>query len=211
MAMITEAEDFFTRGCGRCARFDSPDCAAWRWRAGLLALRDLCLGMGLSEAVRWAHPTYRHAGRNIALLGAMRGEFRLNFMDAGLLDDNAGLLERQGPNCAVPGSLRFTDAERVAALAPAIRDFLRQLMDHAEAGRKPPAHPPAAALTEMPEELQAALEGDPALAAAFAALTPGRQRSYLLALNGARQSATRHARIVRFRPRILAGKGATER
>lgn len=206
--MITEAGDFFTKGCGRCARFATPDCAALAWGEGLVALRRLCLGMGLVETVKWAHPTYLHAGRNIAILGALRGDFRLSFFNAALLRDSAGLLQRQGPNSATPGTIRFTDPAQVAGLAPVIRDCLRQLMAHAEAGTRAPK--PQSRI-EMPEELAEALDADAELAEAFHRLTPGRQRSYFVALNQARQSATRVARIARLRDRIIAGKGATER
>ena len=80
--MITEIEDFFTKGCGRCARFDTPDCSARVWGDGLLALRALCREAGLVETVKWGHPCYMHAGRNVALIGALRGDFRLNFFEA---------------------------------------------------------------------------------------------------------------------------------
>lgn len=208
MAMITEVGDFFTKGCGRCARFATPDCSALVWSEGLVALRRLCLEMGLAETVKWAHPVYMHAGRNIAILGALRGDFRLSFMNPGLLRDTEGVLEPQGPNSATPGTIRFTDPAQVAALAPVIRAYLRQLMDHAEAGTKPPK--PESRI-EMPDELAEALDADAELAEAFHALTPGRQRGYFFNLNQARQSATRMARIEKFRDRILAGKGATDR
>jgi uncharacterized protein YdeI (YjbR/CyaY-like superfamily) len=94
------------------------------------------------------------------------------------------------------------------ALAPVIRAYLAEAMGYAEAGLRAPKAAPA---IELPDELVAALDRDPALAEAFRALTPGRQRSYTINLAGARTSATRHARIARFRDRILAGKGATER
>ncbi|MBL4918492.1 YdeI/OmpD-associated family protein [Szabonella alba] len=208
MAMITDADDYFLKGCGRCARFATPDCSVQRWVGGLKHLRRICLDMGLQETVKWGHPTYIHAGRNIALFGALRGDFRLSFMNAGLLTDKDGLLEPAGPNSATPAVLRFTDAAQAAGMEPAIRDFLRQLMDHAEAGTKPPK---AETRAEMPEELAEALDSDPELAEAFHALTPGRQKSYVFAIGQAKQSATRIARIAKFRDRILAGKGAMER
>jgi len=208
MAMITDADDFFTKGCGRCARFATPDCATRPWIEGLHQLRRICRDMDLAEVVKWAHPTYMHAGRNIAILGAFRGDFRLSFMNPGLLTDNWGVLEPQGPNSRTPGMIRFTDPGQVRALEPAIRDCLRQLMDHAEAGRKPPR---TQRRLDMPDELAEALDADPELARAFRALTPGRQNSYMFNLGQARRSATRIARIERFRDRIIAGKGATER
>jgi uncharacterized protein YdeI (YjbR/CyaY-like superfamily) len=93
-------------------------------------------------------------------------------------------------------------------MEPVIRAYLRRLMDHAEAGTKPPK---AERDIDMPDELVEALDADVELAEAFWALTPGRQKSYMFNLNQAKQSATRVARVVRFRAHILAGKGAMER
>ena len=93
-------------------------------------------------------------------------------------------------------------------MEPVIRAYLRQLMDHAEAGTRPPK---VEREIDMPEELTDALDADPELAAAFHALTPGRQKSYMFNLNQARQSATRVVRIEKFRAKIIAGKGAMER
>lgn len=208
MAMITDPEDYFTKGCGRCERFATPDCSTRQWIDGLNHLRRICLDMGLEETVKWAHPTYMHADRNIAIFGAFRGDFRLSFMNPDLLNDTDGVLEPQGPNSRTPGMIRFTDIIQVGAMEPVIRAYLRQLMDHAEAGTKPPK---VQTEIDMLEELSEALDADPELSEAFHALTPGRQRSYMFNLNHAKQSATRIARIEKFRDRIIAGKGAMER
>jgi uncharacterized protein YdeI (YjbR/CyaY-like superfamily) len=208
MAMITDIGDYFARGCGRCARFDTPDCSTKRWAEGLGALRALCLGAGLAEVVKWGHPCYIHAGRNVAILGAFRDDFRISFFEAGLLSDPQRVLERQGPNTRVPDALRFRENGAVGAMAPAVRDFLAEAMAHAEAGRRAPRGPGE---LDLPEEMVEALDADAELAEAFARLTPGRQRSYGIALASARTSATRIARIGRLRDRILAGRGATER
>src|SRR5579862_5248248 len=208
MAMISDPEEFFTKGCGRCDRFATPDCSTRRWIDGLNDLRRICLDMGLSETVKWAHPCYMHAGRNIAIFGALRGDFRLSFMNPGLVRDTEGVLEPQGPNSQTPSMIRFTAVKRVGEMEPVIRAYLRQLMDHAEAGTKPPK---AKREIDMPDELVEALDADAELAEAFQALTPGRQKSYMFNLNQAKQSATRVARIEKFREKIIAGKGALER
>ncbi len=208
MAMITDPDDFFTKGCGRCERFATPDCSTRLWIDDLNALRRICLDMGLEETVKWAHPCYMHAGRNIAIFGAFRTDYRLSFMNAGLLKDTAGVLEPQGPNSQTPSMIRFTAVGQVGPMETVIRAYLRQLMDHAEAGTKPPK---AEREIDMPDELTEALDADPELAEAFQALTPGRQRSYMFDLNQAKQSATRVARIEKFRGKIIAGKGALER
>ena len=205
--MISDVADFFTKGCGRCARFDTPDCSALRWAEAVAALRQVCLAAGLAEDLRWGHPCYRHAGRNIAVLGATKDGVRLGLTEAALLDDPQALLTPAGPNTRQADTLRVTSPEAVARLAAALGDLLAQAMRHAEAGVKAPK--PAHAL-DLPDELIEALDADPALAEAFHALTPGRQRSHVLALASAKAPATRRVRIERLRPRILAGKGATE-
>jgi len=208
MAMITDPDDFFTKGCGRCERFATPDCSTRPWIDGLTALRRIFLELGLKETVKWAHPCYTHAGRNIAIMGAFRSDFRLNFLNPGLLDDPLGLLELQGPGSRTPSMIRFTATDQVGEKAGAIAAFARQLMDHAAAGTKAPK---TARALDMPDELAEALDADPELADAFHALTPGRRNSYLINLAQAKQPATRIARIEKFRPRIIAGKGALER
>lgn len=206
--MITEIEDFFTLGCGRCEHFATPQCTTRLWIEGITTLRAICTGMGLVETVKWAHPCYMHAGRNIALIGSLRSDHRLIFFNPALLKDPQGVLERQGPNTQYPDMIRFTDNSRATALADTIRAYLSEAMAYAEAGILPQRQ---AREIEMPDELIDALDSDPELAEAFHALTPGRQKSYLFNLNSAKTSATRLARIEKFRPLILAGKGALER
>ena len=94
--MITDIEDYFSKGCGRCARFATPDCSTRKWAAGLGALRQICLEAGLVETVKWGHPCYMHADRNIALFGAFRGDFRLTFFNAALLNDPEGRSGKTG-------------------------------------------------------------------------------------------------------------------
>ncbi|HLY80166.1 MAG TPA: YdeI/OmpD-associated family protein [Caulobacteraceae bacterium] len=208
MAMISDPDDFFTKGCGRCDRFATPNCSTRRWIDDLNRLRRICLDMGLQETVKWAHPCYMHAGRNIAIFGAFQTDFRLSFMNAALLNDTEGVLTPQGPNSQTPSMIRFTAVGQVGELEPTIRAYLRQLIEHAEAGTKAPK---AAREVDMPDELTDALDADPELAEAFAALTPGRRKSYMFNLNQAKQPATRVARIEKFRDQIIAGKGAMER
>ena len=206
--MITDIEDYFSRGCGRCDRFATPDCATQTWREGLDSLRRICRDVGLQETVKWGHPCYMHAGRNIAIIGALRGDFRLSFFDAALMQDPDGILERQGPNTRHPDMIRVRSNAEAAKLEPIIRTYLAEAMGYAEAGILPPKDPQD---RDLPEELVAAMDADPELAEAFHALTPGRQRSYVINLNGAKTSATRTARIGKFREHILAGKGTTEK
>lgn len=204
--MITDVADYFTRGCGRCARFDSRACSTAVWAPALATLRDLCRAAGLEETVKWGHPCYMHAGRNVALIGATLAGPQLSLFEAGLLSDP--LLRPAGPNSRVADTIFLTDAAEVAALAPRIAALLAEAKAHAAAGRRAAR---VASDLDLPDELVAALDADPALAEAFAALTPGRQRSHVLALTSTANPATRRARIQRLRGLILAGKDAQGR
>ena len=158
--------------------------------------------------MKWAHPCYMHAGRNIAIIGALRHDFRLSFFDASMMTDPEGVLEHQGPNTRHADMIRFTANQDVARLEPIIRAYLSEAMGYAAAGMRPPKDPYE---RDLPDELVAALDADPELALAFHALTPGRRNSYIIHLNGAKASSTRTARIAKFRDKIIAGKGANER
>ena len=206
--MITDIEDYFVKGCGRCPRFATPDCSVQQWLQGLRDLRQICEDIGLKETLKWAHPCYMHAGRNIVIMGAFRAEFRLSFFNAGLMKDPEGILEKQGPNTHHPDMIRFSANEQVQTMRPVIESYLKEAMGYAEAGILPEK---VVEDIELPDELIEALDSDPELAEAFHSLTPGRQKSYVINLNSAKASATRVARIDKFRDKILAGKGAMER
>ena len=206
--MITEVEDFFTKGCGRCDRFDTPDCSATLWAEGLAKLRAICLSAGLEEVVKWGQPCYRHAGRNIAILSAYRDKFVLGFFNAALMKDPDGVLDKPGPNTQHANTIYFRQVAQVEALEKTMLSYLNEAKSYAEEGRLPPKN---TATPDLPVELADALDEDSALAEAFHALTPGRQRSYVINLNGAKKSQTRISRIEKFRDKIFDGKGADER
>lgn len=206
--MIDRVDDYFSRGCGRCERFDSPACSAIKWMEGLSELRDICLSNGLHETVKWGHPCYEHAGRNIVIFGAFQNDFRLSFFNPSLMSDPEGILEKAGPNTQHAGTIRFVSQRGVAERSAVLSAYLQEAMGYAEQGLKPVKVERA---LDMPEELIDALDADPELAEAFEKLTPGRQKSYVFNLNSAKQSATRVARIEKFRSKIMAGKGALER
>lgn len=206
--MITAIEDFFTKGCGRCDRFDTPACSAQVWGEGLKQLRRICLDLKLVETVKWGHPCYMFGDRNIVLFGALRGDFRLAFFNAALMKDPQGVLEKQGPNTQHPDVIRFTDSAQVKAMKDTIVAYVHEAMGYAAAGIQAPRDQRT---LELPVELVDALDADPELAEAFHQLTPGRQRSYVIALNAAKKPETRILRIGKFRKNILAGRGAQER
>lgn len=206
--MVETIDEYFAKGCGRCPRFGTPDCSTQKWVQGLRQLQELCLEQGLRESLKWGHPCYTYQDRNVAILGAFVADFRLTFFDASLFDDRHGLLEKQGPNSAHPSTIRFANSQQVATRRAEIVELFQQALSNVEAGRKPVKQKTELVL---PAELVQALASDFELNQAFEALTPGRQRSYVIHLDGAKTSSTRLARIAKFREHVIAGKGFNER
>lgn len=206
--MISDIEDYFIKGCGRCKRFNTSECSTKVWEKGLARLRDICLSTDLKETVKWGHPCYMHADRNIVIIGAFQDNFRLSFFNAGLMKDPEGVLEKQGPNTRHPDMIRFTSNDGPAEREDMILTYLDEAKEYAKAGTKPPKDDRA---LDLPDELVEALDADAELSEAFHALTPGRQKSYVINLNGAKKSETRVSRIEKFCDKIIEGKGANER
>lgn len=192
---------------------DDPRVAAYfarkgPWMAELAALRAVLRASGLAEEFKWRGPCYTHAGGNIAFVGAMKAGVSLGFFKGVLLDDPAGLLELPGENSRVARVYRLTSVAQLAAQREELIAVLAQAMRLQAEGAKVslPEAPPA-----LPSELAAALGADPALAEAFGALTPGRQRGWVITIGSAKTSAGRLARVARAQPKILAGKGIHDR
>lgn len=206
--MITDIEDYFSKGCGRCERFATPSCSTRRWAKGLGELRRICLDVGLVETLKWGHPCYMHSDRNIAIVGAFRDDFRVTFFNAALMQDPLGILESGGPNTRHRELIRFRSEAQVFGMQATIRAYLKEAIGYAANGVRPPQDKLEVII---PNELLEALDADPELAQAFRSLTPGRQRSYVINLGSAKTPATRMTRISKFREKILSGKGANER
>lgn len=177
------------------------------WPEELAALRPILLGCGLDESIKWGKPCYSDGDRNIAIMQEMKGFLALMFFKGALLDDPQGVLRSQGPNSRSARRVELTSVDDVAAHEGAIRDLVASAIAVEEAGL---SVGPAPEL-ELCEELTERLAADPELAAAFEALTPGRQREYNLHIADAKQAKTREARIDKHVPQILAGKGMRDR
>ncbi len=178
-----------------------------QWPAEMTALRPTLLAQGLSEDIKWNKPCYSHEGHNIAIMQEMKGFLALLFTKGALITDPDGVLEPQGPNTRSAMRVCFRSVGDVERLAPAVADFVKEAIAIEAAGLD--VGPPPA--LELVAELQQRLDADPALAAAFTALTPGRQREYHLHISGAKKAETREARIDTFVPKILEGRGFRDR
>ena len=180
---------------------------AKQWPDELRAVRSLLLNCGLDESLKWNKPCYSDAGKNIAILQEMKSFLALMFFKGALLTDPDGVLRDQGPNSRSARRVMFTSVDDVTTQSKTITALVAQAIAVERSGRQVPAANPL----ELAAELRSSLDADDALATAFAALTPGRQREYNLYITGAKQSTTRQRRIEACVPRILTGKGLRDR
>ncbi|MFZ5440094.1 MAG: YdeI/OmpD-associated family protein [Myxococcota bacterium] len=208
--MNTTSVDAYLRdGCGRCDKYQTPACKVHLWTKPLEALRALVKATGLVEEMKWGSPCYTLGGKNVVMLVSLKEYCAIQFFKGSLLEDPEALLESPGPNSQHVRLLKLRSAADITKHRAAVKRFLAQAIELEGAGvtvKKKPA-----ASLELPEELARRLAAEPALGKAFEALTPGRQRSHVLHIAGAKQPETRERRVDRCAEDILAGRGFNER
>lgn len=176
-----------------------------KWREEYAALRDIVLDCQLTEELKWGVPCYTFQQRNIVIIHGFKDYFALLFFKGALMRDPNGLLIQQTENVQAGRQVRFVNIQEIRTLEPILKAYIHEAIGVEKSGAKIPRKQTKD--FAVPEEFQVKLREVPALKKAFAALTPGRQRAYLLHFSGAKQSTTRSARIEKCMPNILAGKG----
>lgn len=176
-----------------------------QWREELSALREILAASGLEEDLKWGHPCYTQDGKNVALIHGFKDYCAVLFHKGALLKDAKGLLVQQTKNVQSARQLRFTSRAEVAKHAKALAAYVKEAAALERAGAK--VAKKETRDFDVPDELRDALAADAKLKKAFEALTPGRQRGYLLHVGGAKLAATRAARVAKHTPRILKGLG----
>jgi len=179
-----------------------------RWVKEIAAMQKVLAGLGMTEERKWGKPTYTVDGKNIVILQDFKEYFALGFFQGALLEDPKRLLVQLG-RVHAGRVMKFTSAKDIAVSAPTIKAYVREAIAIEKAGLRMP--PKKSTAIPVPEELRERLRNDARFKRAFEALTPGRQRSYLYHFAGAKQSATRLARIEKAVPAILEGRGFLER
>ncbi len=181
---------------------------AKKWRDEMIELRAISLGCGLTEELKWGKPCYTFQESNLLIIQPFKDYCALMFCKGALLKDPKGLLVKPGESTQAGRQVRFTMVREIAGMAPTLKAYIREAMAAEKAGLKVEfkTNP-----EPVPEELQKALDADRAFKAAFDALTPGRQRAYILHFSAAKQAETRASRVEKCRPQILAGRGFNER
>jgi uncharacterized protein YdeI (YjbR/CyaY-like superfamily) len=176
-----------------------------RWSAEFAALRKLCLAPGLNEDLKWGQACYDLDGGKVVLIHGFKEYCALLFMKGALLKDPKGILIQQTKNVQAARQIRFASLAEINKQKAAVEAYLREAIAIEKSGVK--VQMKSAAQFDVPEEFLKPLDDDPRLAEAYHALTPGRQKGYLLYFAGAKQSATRAARVAKHVPRILRGLG----
>jgi uncharacterized protein YdeI (YjbR/CyaY-like superfamily) len=176
-----------------------------RWSAEYAALRQLCLGSGLNEELKWGQACYDLNGSNVVLIHGFKNYCALLFMKGALLKDPKGILVQQTKNVQAARQIRFASLADINKQKAAVRAYISEAIAVEKSGAQ--VKMKGVAQFEVPEEFQKRLDDDPKLMEAFHALTPGRQKGYLLHFGAAKQSATRSARVEKQAPRILKGLG----
>jgi uncharacterized protein YdeI (YjbR/CyaY-like superfamily) len=175
------------------------------WRKEFTKLREIILSCGLAEDLKWGQPCYSLDGKNVILMHGFKEYCAVLFHKGALLKDPKGILVQQTKNVQAARQIRFTSLEDVRKTEKTLKAYIREAMEVERSGLKVPFK--RTKDFGMPTELESKLEEDATLKDAFKALTPGRQRGYLLYFAAAKQAKTREARVEKCIPRILDGLG----
>lgn len=181
---------------------------ATKWQQEIVQLRKLVLQCGLEEDLKWGCPCYTFQKSNVVLIHVFKEYCGLLFFKGALLHNEQGILIQQTKNVQAARQARFTSVKEITTLAKTIKACIYEAIEVEKAGLKVTLKKTEA--FAMPDEFKQKLKKMPALKKAFEALTPGRQRAYLLHFGSAKQTATREARIEKYVPHILAGKGLND-
>jgi uncharacterized protein YdeI (YjbR/CyaY-like superfamily) len=175
------------------------------WKAEFAALRELCLGAGLHEELKWGQACYELEGQKIVLIHGFKNYCALLFMKGALFQDPEKILVQQTANVQSARQIRFTSLAEITKLRSSIKKYIKEATAVETSGEK--VQMKTLADFDVPVEFQERLDDDPKLAEAFHALTPGRQKGYLLYFGAAKLATTRSARVDKHAPRILKGLG----
>jgi uncharacterized protein YdeI (YjbR/CyaY-like superfamily) len=178
---------------------------AKKWQEELERLRTIVLDCGLTEELKWGCPCYTFQKSNIVLIHVFKEYCAFLFFKGALLKDAKGILIQQTENVQAARQIRFTSVREIAKLKPILKAYIQEAIEVEKAGVKVKLK--KVSEFEIPEEFQNKLDEMPALKTAFKALTPGRQRAYILYFSAAKQSKTRASRVEKYMQPILNGKG----
>lgn len=207
--MNTNADTYFTEGCGRCQFGGTPQCKVNNWPEELKLLRRIVLDCGLTEESKWGVPCYTYQKKNIVIVSVFKEYCALSFFKGSLLADTNKILTKPGENTQASRSIRFTNLHEIIKHELNLKAYIFEAIEVEKLGLKVPDK--TQIKLEYPEEFQTKLDEFPALKIAFEALTPGRQKGYIIHFSQPKQAKTRASRIEKCLPLIFDGKGLYDR
>ncbi|HEY4087269.1 MAG TPA: YdeI/OmpD-associated family protein [Bryobacteraceae bacterium] len=181
---------------------------AEKWQKETDKLRRIALDCGLKEALKWGKSSFTCQKKNVAIVIPLKESCAFSFFKGALMKDAKGILQRVGERTQAGRWIKFTSVKQVAALKSTLTDYIREAIEIEKSGKKVELRKPSE--YAIPEELQTKLDANAALKAAFKALTPGRQKSWIFYVSSAKQAKTRVARADKCTPMILSGRGFNE-
>lgn len=182
---------------------------ATMWLEETEKLREILLDCGLTEELKWGKPCYTSQGRNIVIIQGFKAYLALLFFKGYMLQDPHGILVKTGENTKVGRQIRFNNTQEIVELEPILRAYIAEAIEVEQSGVKEDIIKETH--LDIPDEFQNKLDENPALKAAFEALTPGRQRAYVYYFSAPKQSKTRESRVEKCTQQILDGKGLNDR
>ena len=182
---------------------------AKKWQKETDKLRKIVLDCDLAEEMKWGKPCFTYQKKNVAIVIPLKEACALSFFKGALLNDPKHILQKVGEHTQAARWIKFTSLKEITAMQSILRNYIYEAIEVEESEKKIKFK--KASEYAVPEELQARLDATPELRAAFEALTPGRRKSYIFHVSGAKQMKTRAARAERCVPMILSGQGFNER
>lgn len=204
---MNTVDDYLLQGCMRCKYGGTPQCKVLNWVEELDLLRQLVVETGLKEEIKWGVPVYTHNGKNIVTVNALKESANIGFYKGVLLSDNHHILQQQG-NIQSARIIRFTNTTEISTIREVIKLYILEAIELEEKGVKVEV---ARNTEPIPEELEQAFKDDPLFRKAFYALTPGRQRGYIIYFSQPKQTATRQSRITKYKNQIYNGIGLNDK
>lgn len=198
-----EFEYYISNGCMRCKYGGTPECKVLNWTNELKKLREIVLETDLIEEIKWGVPVYTRNGKNIVSINALKNSANISFFKGVLLRDEHKILQQQG-NLQSGRILKFTEINEIIKLKEVLKSYILEAISIEESGKKVEFK---TNLEPIPEELLQEFEKNNSFKQAFFALTPGRQRGYIIHFSQPKQSKTRMARIEKYKEQIINGIG----
>lgn len=206
--MNPNVDRYLIDGCMRCKLGATPACKVNTWRTELETLRHIVLQTGLTEEVKWGVPCYTYETKNIVMVSAFKEFACLSFFKGALIDDPHALMQKAGESSQSARLVKFTSTQQILEKEEILKDYIAKAIAIEKEGRKVVF---AKNPEPLPDELTEVFGKDVALKNAFYALTPGRQRGYIIYISQPKQSQSRYNRIEKCRSKIENGEGLNDK